>query len=51
MNQQQRQDNNQGLTENFYYDNVYRLMSSTLNGTTNVSATYDLLGNITSRSA
>ncbi|HVY24339.1 MAG TPA: RHS repeat-associated core domain-containing protein [Steroidobacteraceae bacterium] len=47
---QQRQSKDQGLTENFYYDNVYRLTSSTLNGTTNISATYDLLGNITSRS-
>jgi RHS repeat-associated protein len=46
----QRQDNNLGLTENFYYDNDYRLSHSTLNGTQNLSLTYDPMGNITSRS-
>ncbi|MGH7866644.1 MAG: hypothetical protein ACREP9_03180, partial [Candidatus Dormibacteraceae bacterium] len=46
----QRQDNNLGLTENFYYDNDYRLSYSTLNGTQNLSLTYDPMGDITSRS-
>jgi RHS repeat-associated protein len=50
----QRQNNNAGLTENFFYDSVYRLQTSTLvaNGatTTNLSVNYDLNGNITSRS-
>ena len=57
----QRQNNNAGLTENFYYDNLYRLYSSTLNGTTNLQMCYDNtggactenvagMGNITSRS-
>jgi RHS repeat-associated protein len=47
----QRQDNNLGLTENGYYDNDYRLTSTTLNGTQNLSVTYDnTMGNITSRS-
>jgi len=48
----QRQDNNLGLTENFYYDNMNRLSHSTLNGTTNLSLTYDTtgMGNIVSRS-
>ncbi|MGC4029458.1 MAG: RHS repeat-associated core domain-containing protein [Steroidobacteraceae bacterium] len=46
----QRQNSNAGLTENFYYDNLYRLTSSKLNGTTNLSVAYDGMGNITSRS-
>ena len=48
----QRQDNNLGLTENFYYDTMNRLGHSTLNGTTNLSLTYDTtgMGNIASRS-
>jgi RHS repeat-associated protein len=46
----QRQDNNLGLTENIYYDNDYRLTSSKLGGTTNLSITYAANGNITSRS-
>jgi RHS repeat-associated protein len=47
----QRQDNNLGLTENLYYDNDYRLTSSTLGGTQNLAVTYDnTMGNITSRS-
>jgi len=48
----QRQDNNLGLTENFYYDDMNRLSHSTLNGTTNLSLTYDTtgMGNIASRS-
>ncbi len=46
----QRQDNNLGLTENFYYDNVYRLDHSTLNGTVNLQMGYASTGNITSKS-
>ncbi len=47
----QRQDNNLGLTENAYYDNDYRLTSTTLNSTQNLAVTYDdTMGNITSRS-
>jgi len=46
----QRQESNLGLTENFYYDNLYRLNSSTLNSSTNLSMGYDAMGNITSRS-
>jgi RHS repeat-associated protein len=46
----QRQDNNHGLTENFYYDNLYRLDHSALGGVTNLAMGYDAMGNITSRS-
>lgn len=46
----QRQDNNLGLSENFYYDNDYRLSYSTLNGIQNLSLSYNTMGNITSRS-
>ena len=46
----QRQNNNAGLTENFYYDNLYRLDHSVLGGTTNLQMAYDAMGNITSRS-
>jgi RHS repeat-associated protein len=46
----QRQDNNLGLTENFYYDGDDRLQYSTLNGTQNLSISYDAMGNITNRS-
>ena len=46
----QRQDNNLGLTENFYYDNLYRLDHSTLGGSTNLQMGYDAMGDITSRS-
>ena len=43
----QRQDNNwPGLSENFYYDNLYRLDHSTLNGTTNLDMQYQANGNI-----
>ena len=42
----ERQDNNQGLTENIYYDNLYRLSSTSLNGTTNATTTYDVTGNV-----
>jgi RHS repeat-associated protein len=44
----QRQDNNQGLTENFYYDNLYRFDHSVLNGATNWQMSYDVTGNVTS---
>jgi RHS repeat-associated protein len=46
----QRQENNLGLTENFYYDNLYRLDYSQLNGSTNLDLSYDAMGNITARS-
>jgi RHS repeat-associated protein len=46
----ERQDNNQGLTENFFYDNLYRLDHSTLGGAINLQMHYDVMGNITSRS-
>ncbi len=46
----QRQNNNLGLTEDFYYDNDDRLSTSQLNGTQNLSITYDGKGNIASRS-
>jgi len=46
----QRQNNNAGLTENFYYDDIYRLEHSTLNGTVNLQVGYGANGNITSRS-
>lgn len=45
----QRQNNNVGLTENFFYDNLYRLDHSTLGGVQNLGLTYDATGNITSR--
>ncbi len=45
----QRQESTLGLTENFYYDNLYRLDYSQLNGSTNLDLTYDALGNITNR--
>ncbi|MGH8175826.1 MAG: RHS repeat-associated core domain-containing protein, partial [Steroidobacter sp.] len=45
----QRQDGNQGLTENFYYDNLYRLDYSQLNGVTNLDVGYDARGSITSK--
>jgi len=46
----QRQNNNAGLTENFYYDNLYRLDHSTLGGVNNLQMHYDATGNISSRS-
>jgi RHS repeat-associated protein len=46
----QRQNNNLGLTENFYYDNLYRLDHSILGASTNLQMAYDSMGNITSRS-
>ncbi len=48
----QRQDNNLGLTENIYYDSVYRFWYSqlgTTNPQTNLTVAYDVTGNITSR--
>jgi len=46
----QRQDNNQGLTENAYYDNLYRLDYTTLNGSTNLDLSYAANGNLQSQS-
>lgn len=46
----QRQDNNQGLTENAYYDNLYRLDYTTLNGSTNLDLAYAANGNIQTQS-
>src|SRR5262245_28196038 len=46
----QRQEGNLGLTENFYYDNLYRLSYSQLNSSTNLALTYDAMGNIQTRS-
>lgn len=46
----ERQNNTLGLTENFYYDGDNRLSYSTLNGTRNLTMTYDAMGDITSRS-
>jgi len=37
----QRQENNLGLTENFYYDNLNRLYYSQLNSATNLQICYD----------
>jgi RHS repeat-associated protein len=47
----QRQNNNIGLTENFYYDSDYRLHYSTLNGVQNLWIGYDTtgMGNIAQR--
>ena len=45
----ERQDNNLGLTENFYYDGDDRLSYSTLNGTQNLYMYYDANGDIASR--
>jgi RHS repeat-associated protein len=50
-NLKKRKDLNQStLTEEFFYDNVYRLDYSQLNGVTNLDLAYDALGNITSKS-
>ena len=46
----QRQDNNQGLSENFYYDNLHRLDNSTLGGSQNLDVALDNQGNITTKS-
>jgi RHS repeat-associated protein len=42
--------NQSNLTEEFFYDNVYRLGSSQRNGATNLTMAYDAIGNITSKS-
>jgi RHS repeat-associated protein len=51
-NVSQRQNNTLGLTENFYYDAVYRLDHSVLGSVTNLQMHYDTagMGNIASRS-
>jgi len=50
-NLMQRQNNNPpGLTENFIYDGVNRLSTSHLGTALNLSITYDVTGNILSRS-
>lgn len=46
----QRQDNNQGLSENAYYDNLYRLDYTTLGGSTNLDLAYAANGNLQSKS-
>jgi len=47
----QRTDNNQsGLHENFYYDQMNRLDYSQLNGTTNLDVTVNAIGNLTYKS-
>jgi RHS repeat-associated protein len=49
-NVSQRQNNNLGLTEDFFYDGLYRLSTSQLNGSLNLSITYATNGNIVRRS-
>jgi RHS repeat-associated protein len=49
-NLHQRVDNRQSLTEQFGYDSMNRLLTSTLNGTNNLTLTYDAAGNIASKS-
>jgi RHS repeat-associated protein len=49
-NLSQRKDNNLNFTEDFYYDSLYRLDYSKLNGVTNLDVGYDASGNITSKS-
>lgn len=50
-NLKKRIDGNQGnLTEEFFYDNLYRLDYSKLGSFENLNLAYDLLGNITSKS-
>jgi RHS repeat-associated protein len=46
----QRIDNRQALTEQFTYDAMNRLKSSTLNGTTTLTMSYDATGNIATKS-
>lgn len=45
-----RNDANQGVTENFVYDNLYRLTSATVTGQTAQTVTYANNGNILSKS-
>jgi RHS repeat-associated protein len=50
-NLKKRKDVNQSnLTEEFFYDNLYRLDYSQLNGVTNLDLIYDALGNISAKS-
>lgn len=49
-NLEQRQDGNRFLTEEFVYDDLHRLDFSRLNNAVNLDMSYDVLGNITSRS-
>ena len=49
-NVKQRQNNNLGLTEDFWYDEVNRLDYSKLNNQLNLDMSYDPMGNITSKS-
>lgn len=46
----QRKDNNLNLTEDFVYDNLYRLDYSNLNGVQNLNVDYNAAGNITTKS-
>ncbi len=46
----ERQDLRAGLTENFTYDTLNRLLSSTIQGRSPVTVQYDYIGNIISRS-
>jgi RHS repeat-associated protein len=48
-NLSQREDVNQSVTEAITYDNLNRIQSSTLNGTSNLSVVIDNTGNISSR--
>jgi YD repeat-containing protein len=50
VNVTQHQSNNAGFNDNYFYDNLYRLEHSTLNGTTNLTLTYFPNGNIKTRS-
>jgi RHS repeat-associated protein len=50
QNLQQRVDVRQSLTEVFVNDSMNRLTSSTLNGSPNLTVSYDAAGNITSKS-
>ncbi len=49
-NLRQRRDDNQGLTENFGYDNLNRLVSATVVGGSTKTYQYDAIGNIKSKS-
>ena len=49
-NLHQRIDSGQGITEQFAYDSMNRLLNSTLNRTNNLTMTYDASGNINSKS-
>lgn len=49
-NLKKRTDTNQGLTEEFFYDNLYRLDITKLNNVQNLDVDYNTLGNITNKS-